>query len=217
MSDTLIPETPETSLVAEAPGDAEAVAEESAGAAAANMVEAERFNGLMSAHQRALKALEDERNARIALETRYQQEETTDVTDDNAALAEVRELRAELAEQRLATAKAEALARHPGALPFADLIQGGTAAEIEGVAAAIAERMAAVLGGTTTPIPDAEADAEADEDEEVAPVVVSVPGGATPPGAPIDQSEALKAALASGDWNAYWAAKSTPEATHNLA
>lgn len=220
MSDGLTPEAPETSEAVTTPPDVEAAEGGSAGAAGTNMVEAERFNGLMSAHQRALRSLEEERNARIALETQLQEEKNT-VTD--TASDEVALLRQELAAQRLETAKANALARYPDAVPFADLIQGSNADEIEAVAAAIATRMAAVKENLV-PTPEGEVTEDTEPEGEVAPTtapVVAAPvvvaGGTTPPGEPTSRDELLQEAIANKDWGAFWAAKTGPADAHNLA
>lgn len=214
MSEVLSNETPEAppadlATATVPPGGVEAVVEGSAETAPAT-VDAKRFNGLMSAHQTALDALKVERDARIALEARLQEEnKPVPETDQN----EVALLRRELAEQRAESARAAALAKYPEAAPFADLIQGNTAAEVEGVAAAIAQRIKAL--NPTAPV---------DETEVVVPVVevpapVVVPvitGGAIAPGEP-SRHEELQEALKKGDWNGFWAAKTTPSEAANLA
>lgn len=218
MSEALSTEAPDTSTATSsveelAPVVGTAVTDGSAGAAETRYVEADRFNGLMSAHQRALGELEAERRARAELEARYNNQETP-VVADAEALDEVRQLREELRTERLEVAKAKALEKYPAAAPLADLILGGTAAEIESVAAAIAERLSALVPAPTTDttVTDASTETTAPVVEVTAPVVTApvVAGGVTAPTTP-SANEAVEAALASKDWNAYWAAKANPQ------
>lgn len=226
LSEVLSTEAPESTpavpaTAGPAPGDEEVVVDGSAGEAAAKTVDAARFNGLMSAHQKALDALAEERAARIALEARTQEEKSIVSDTDNN---EVALLRQELADQRMATSRAAALAKYPDAAPFADLIVGGSASEIESVAKAISERVATVKAGLV-PAPEVEASTETVETAPVgtaagttapAPVPM-VTGGTTAPGEPTSRTEQLQAALQTGSWDGFWAAKTTPAEASNLA
>jgi hypothetical protein len=225
MSETLTDPTPGADAAAIAPADVTAADAGSVGAAPTPMVEAERFNGLMSAHQRALSELAAERERRIALETQ-QQETNTIMPDNDAVLDEVKTLRQELAEQRIATARAEAIARHPEAAPFADMITGKTAAEVEQVAATIAQRVSALGLTSTDPRPTTDPETTPDPTPAPAAVVPTAqpvvtapvfPGGTTAPSQPQSQAEQLHEALNSGSWDKFWAAKFTAEEQHNLA
>lgn len=217
MSEALTPEAPELdsevpAVADQAPEDSTAVESGSAGATA-DTVEASRFNGLMSAHQKALAELATERTQRAALEARLtQQEETPQVTDSNDALAaQVESLRNELQTERLAGVKARVLEQYPEAKPLADLIVGSTPEEIESVAAAIAERLQAIVAppaevvttdeGVTPPEPVITAPVVH------APVVV---GGTAPPAIP-GQEERVAAALQEKSWDKFWAAKSNTD------
>jgi hypothetical protein len=235
MSDALSSPAPETepavlATASPAPGDATAVDEGSAGGASTETVDAKRFNGLMSAHQRALEALASERDQRIALESRLQDKEQhqTVTTEDNATLTEVQALRQELAAQRVATAKAQALAEFPDAAPFADLIVGNDAEQIRSVAAAIAQRMVSVkesLGVTAQTTTETEASTAPAvlETADPAPIVPVIAGGSTAPGAPTN-GELLEAALSGQGmksdqdrWDAFFTAKIPVDAQQNLA
>lgn len=218
MSDALTEASPETpageppSVEGTDPAVVEAVADGSAGETPAKTVDVERFNGLMSSHQKALSDLRASEAARAALEARLEQQETPVVTESNE---EIQALRAELKEQRLETAKAEALKDFPAAGPLADFIVGDTAAEIREVTKAIAQRLTDAF---PTPVIE-EAAAAASEAEQVstpagetaeAVVAPSIAGGTTPPGAD-EAPAALRAeALAEGSWEKFWQSASTP-------
>lgn len=220
MSEALAPDAPGSDSAASsvednAPGDGTAVADGSAGATT-EMVEASRFNGLMSAHQKALSDLEAARTAQAALEARLTQQETTQVTEanDSALAAEVAQLRRELQAERLESVKARVLEQYPEAKPLADLIVGDTPEQIESVAAQIAQRLQAAAG-TTSAVDEAAvaaAAAQATEAEEAAAVAAAantapvVVGGTTPP-ASAGQEERVAAALAKGSWAEFWAAR----------
>jgi hypothetical protein len=213
MSETLTPETPGPDSAASpvgdsAPGDGTAVESGSVGAET-EMVEAKRFNGLMSAHQKALADLESERTMRTALEARLnQQEETAQVTETNdATLSEIQQLRKDLQDERLKAARATALERYPDAKPFADLIVGDTPEDIENVAAAIATRFQAIVAPAATAATTTEVETPITETAPAAPVVG---GGGT---APVEASNAekVKEALEKKDWGAFWAAKTNSD------
>lgn len=217
MSDALTPEAPEleavTPAVAEsAPVDGTAVASGSAGTATAKTVEAERFNGLMSSHQKVLTELAQERELRATLEARLTQQETPQVADSAEDIAA---LRAELREERLDRAKAEALAKYPAAAPLADLIIGNTAKEIEDVTAAIATRLQAIIPAATETVVEETEEAPAAEAVAVAPVVAG--GGSTPPAVDENATAKRQEALAKGDWNGFWEAGAGQVATANLS
>lgn len=223
MSEALTPEAPETDSIAPsvevtAPEDGTAVADGSAGGAAAKTVDASRFNGLMSAHQRTLADLESERARNAALEARINsQEEIPEVADD-AILARLDQMeeRAQRAEREAALSRA--LAQYPDAAPFADLIVGSNAEDIENVAAAIAERAATLKGTGIAPAPVVEGGDPVITPTTEPPVQEDAPvigGGHSAPGEP-SAIEAVSAALSKGDWAAYWQAKSGPAAQANL-
>ena len=224
MSDALTPEAPEPqtevpSVEDPAPVDGTAVASGSAGTADTKMVEAERFNGLMSTFQRTKSELETERQLRVALEARLIQQEIPQVAD---SAEEVAALRAELQEERLERAKVAALAKYPAATPLADLIMGTTAREIEDVTAAIATRLQALIPTATEAVAAAEVETTeqvtAPEGEAasaaVAPVVA---GGGAAPAADENATAKRQEALANGDWNAFWEAGAGQIATANLS
>lgn len=216
MSEALTPASPvtepEVPAVAElTPGDGTAVEGGSAGATT-ETVEASRFNGLMSAHQKSLSELEAERTKVAALEARLtQQEELPNVTDSNELAVEVQNLRRELQTERLAAVKARVLEQYPEAKVLADLIVGDTPEQIESVAAAIAQRLQTLVPAPAATPTEAEAAAAAAEAATaaavsaaaVAPVVV---GGVTPP-AQAGTEERVAAALAEKSWDKFWAAK----------
>lgn len=217
MSEALSPEAPETdsvapSVEATAPEDGTAVADGSAGEAETKMVEADRFNGLMSSHQRALADLAAER-ARVAeLEARITSQEENPEVADEAILARLDQMeeRAQRAEREAALSRA--LAQYPDAAPFADLIVAQDAADIESVAAAIAERAATLKAPAEVTEPVVDGEPVVTEPVVEAPVIG---GGHQAPGEP-STNEALSAALEAGDWNAYWKAKTGPAAQANL-
>lgn len=221
MSDALTPEAPEPqaevpSVEDPTPVDGTAVASGSAGTTETKMVEVERFNGLMSSHQRALADLENERQLRVALEARLTQQETPQVAD---SAEEVAALRAELQEERLDRAKTAALAKYPAAAPLADLIVGTTAREIEDVTAAIATRLQSLVPTATETAPAEEVATETATTEvapatEVAPVTA---GGGAAPVVDEDATAKRQEALAKGDWNAFWEAGAGQVATANLS
>lgn len=221
MSDALTdPEAPETvpaapSVEATAPGDGTAVADGSAGTAEAKMVEAARFNGLMSAHQKLINELEAERSARAELEARINsQEENPEVADENVlAKLDALEERALRAERK--DALRAALAKYPDAAPFADLIVGQDADDIENVAAAIAERAATLKGPAAAAPVEGEQAPPTTATTAPEPEAPVIGGGHQAPGEP-STNDAVKAALDAGDWDAYWKAKSGPSAQANL-
>ncbi len=217
MSDALSPDAPATDAATpevsvQAPVDGTAVTDGSAGSA--DVVPKDRFNGLMSAHQRTLAELEAERQARAALEAQLNSKETHTVADDELR-DEVRTLQDELRAERLERAKEKALAKYPEAAPLADLIIGSTAVEVETVAKAIAERLKA-LNPAPTPTPDPTPEPVADATP--APVadapVIGGGGSATPAEPTVD--DAVRQALSKGDWSEYWSAKAGAKATANL-
>lgn len=170
------------------------------------MVEASRFNGLMS-------ALNKEKAERAALEAELAnlQRGTQTVTDDNVALDEIRNLRAELAAERLENAKAKVLDEFPDAKLFADLIVGDSPQELREVAKVLSERVALIK-----PAQVAEADSgkaqgdpvsgntDAGEPEPPAPTGAS--GGGSVDEA-VGAGERVSEAIAKGDWSAYLASK----------
>lgn len=224
MSDALTPDAPETdpavtSVEDSAPGDETAVAVGSAGEGDSEWKR--RFDGLMASSQRREADLQ--RRLEEALEARItSQGDTTEVADE-AILAKLDALeeRARKAERKAALA--DVLSRYPDAKPFADLIVGDNAEDIENVAAAIAQRAATLTGRTTEPDPAATGDepaAAATGDEPAAATEPSteapvIGGGNAAPAEP-STTDALRSALAEGSWDAYWKAKSGPAATANL-
>lgn len=223
MSDALTPEAPEPqaevpSVEDPTPVDGTAVASGSAGTTETKMVEVERFNGLMSSHQRALADLENERQLRVALEARLTQQETVQVADDST-VEEVRALREELALERLEAAKAKALDKYPAARPLADLIVGTTAREIEDVTAAIATRLQTLIPAATETAPAEEVATEQAAETPAAEAAVApvTAGGAAAPVVDEDATAKRQEALAKGDWNAFWEAGAGQVATANLS
>lgn len=215
MSDALTPASPESpagtpSVEDTVPAVVEEVVVGSAGEAATQTVDAERFNGLMSSHQKALADLRAMQAEKAALEARLVQQETPVVTEANE---EVQMLREELKQSRLDQAKADALRDFPGAKPLADMIVGSTAAEIRDVAAAIEKRLADLI-----PTPVVEADptvvVEAPPAVETTPVVEApvVAGGATPPSGEVADTALRSEALAEGSWDKFWQSASSPSA-----
>lgn len=225
MSETLSTEAPETdnagaATATQPPVDDSAVVEGSA--TQTETVDAKRFNGLMAAHQEALTALASEREARMAAEARI--EGNTPVTaESNETLEQVAALRKELAEQRLETQKAEILSRYPDAVPFADVISGSNASEIEALASAIAERAQALkapAGSETEATEETSTEAATTAATTVAGSVTTAPvlsGGQTPPAEPVDRATLRQEALAEGSWDKFWQSASGPDVTQGLA
>jgi hypothetical protein len=219
MSEALTPESPETFAAAPsvedpAPVGETAVQDGSAGEADPKMVEATRFNGLMSKFNQTQSELEAARRQVAELSNRINNQETAEVADENT-LDEVRQLREELRAERLQAAKARVLEQYPAAVPLADLIVGDTAEQIESVAAAIAQRLEALNPADQ---PGASAEGATQDPPAPAPASEEAPvigGGGSSPVIP-STNDAVSAALQQGDWNAYLAAKLGPSAQANL-
>jgi hypothetical protein len=210
LSEALTPEAPETdsavtSVEDQAPEDGTAVADGSAGDGDEWK---RRFDGLMASSQRRESEL---RNQLEALESRITSQETPDVADE-AVLAKLEALeeRARKAERK-ANLK-EVLDRYPAAKPLADLIVGDTLEDMENVAAAIAQRLPSLGQSQEPEEPEAPADGDA---EPAAPEAPVIGGGAAAPTEPSNH-EAVTAALESGSWADYWAAKTGAAASANL-
>lgn len=223
MSLELTSDAPETdsaapSVEVTAPEDGMAVLDGSAGTAPAKTVDANRFNGLMAAHQRTLAELDVARAERADLEARINSTEEIPEVADEAILDRLDKMEARAVRAERETALGRALAKYPDAAPFADLIVGSNPEDIENVAAAIAER-AATLKGTGSPAPVEEGqDATFTNDAPVvetpeAPVIGG--GGVASPVEP-STTEAVQAALDKNSWSDYWTAKSGPAAQANL-
>lgn len=220
LTDPIAPETDsaEPSVEDPSPGNGTAVAEGSVGEAETKTVEAARFNGLMSAHQRILSELETERAARAELEARINSQEETPEVADEAILSrlDAMEERAVKAERKAALA--EVLTKYPDAAPFADLIVGSNVEDIENVAAAVSERAQALKGPGTVPAPVVEGEGSTATDGGDAADVAEAPvigGGHSAPSEP-STNEAVQAALENGSWSEYWKAKSGTVAQANL-
>jgi hypothetical protein len=138
--------------------------------------------------------------------------EVEDTVADERVLDELQALRAELAAQKLETARAEAIAQYPEAAPLADLIVGNSPKEIHAMAAEIANRLSGISGANEAPAPAEEAEVAAEvSSAPVAEAPVSeVPticgASAFQSDVPID--EAIGAALEAKDFSAFIAAAS---------
>lgn len=192
-------------------GDGTTVDEGSA-RAEAKMVEASRFNGLMSKHQTVLSELDQTKTRLAALEARLQEKPPMAERDDNDDVrAQLAELTRELQQERLETTKARLLEQYPDAKPFSDLFVGGNADDLEGVIAAVATRARDLRGLTPEPAVDAGVPEGGDPAVEpgtsaAAPVIEG--GGATAPRKDdTTKAERMATAVRDSDWNAYWAAK----------
>lgn len=147
------------SVEAPAPASGSAVAEESVGSGEP-VVPADRFNGLMSKFNQTQSALEAANTRLAELEARLngseqQQEFTPPVSDNSALEAQVNELRQLLVEERIETARAQALKDYPEAAPFADLIVADTPNDVREMARLIAER-AKTVAPSPSPVTEAE-------------------------------------------------------------
>lgn len=176
-----------------------------------DVIPKERFNGLMSKYQSEKSNWETTKEALLdeidALRS-AKKEEVSEVSDDGMR-DEIQALRAELAAQRLETARAEALAKYPEAAPLADLIIGGTPAEIEQMTAEIANRLS---GLASVPVTAEASEAEAAAEVSSVPVeetpVTEAPtlGGASAFQSEVPIDEAIGAALEAKDFSAFIAA-----------
>ncbi|MGZ4518848.1 MAG: hypothetical protein ACXVGB_00320 [Mycobacteriaceae bacterium] len=217
MSDEVLsPETPDAPAAAQAPAPATAAADGSVDSpsvtptekAPVKTVDADRFNGLMSTYQTEKTAWEAERESmRAELERLEKQAEPEPSSMSDDALTELRALRAELAAEKLATARAQAVAEFPGSAPLADLIVGETPDAIRSMAQELHER----LTGLTTPAADAPAPAATDSPTDApAPAAAAAPpaapthGGAVPVSDVPDLGAVRAEAVAARDFGAWW-------------
>lgn len=156
LSDALTPDahgddTAATSVEDSAPVSDPSVESGSAGGDEAKTVSAERFNGLMSSHQRTLDEMRAMKEKLDALQAeRTQQQETNDNVSDDTTREELAALRQELAAERLDRARREVLDEFPDAKPFGDLIVANTVDEMRDLARELASRVQAVKGTTTS-------------------------------------------------------------------
>lgn len=208
-SDAPVEDLEAGSVESDAPSSESEVDGTSVGKSKPDMVEASRFNGLMS-------ALNKEKAEKAALEAELAnlQRGTNTVTDDNVALEEIRNLRAELAAERLENAKAKVLEEFPQAKLFADLIMGDSPQELREVAKVLAERVALITPTQTagaetekvvegTPVSDSTS-TSTEEHREVAPTGASGGGSVDDE---VGAGERVSEAIAKGDWSAYLSAK----------
>jgi len=118
---------------------------------------------------------------------------------------EVRALRDELAIERRTNALRDALAKHPGAAPLADLIVGNTPADIMAMAGVLEER----LSGLAPVAGEADADADAtDVSGDAADGADEAPllGGAAEFNDAVPVDEAIADAIANQDFGAFFRA-----------
>lgn len=175
-----------------------------------DVIPKERFNGLMTKYHTDKSAWETEKSILLSELDSYkatpiESNEEIEVTDDRV-LTELQELRSELAAQKLETARAESIARHPAASPLADLIVGNTPKEIEAMTAEIAARLqglTAVDATDTPPTSDGDSTFVA---ENTTPVDVPTIGGAASFQGDVAIDEAIGDALAKKDFSAFIAA-----------
>lgn len=209
MSDALTSETPEDEAAVETPAEDEAV--DAGSVDSADVIPKKRFDGLMSTYQaekRAAQAEIEGLRAEIDSLQAGAESETTDVADQEL-LQEVRALQAELANERIGRARADAIAKFPAAAPLADLIVGESPEAIEQMAETIAARLTAAGIGTgdVSDITDAdETDATdtTDTTGSVEPPVIGGGGGAVDENATFDERKAD--AIANKDWSGFLAA-----------
>lgn len=135
-----------------------AVAEDSVGSGEEpKTVPAERFNGLMSKFNQTQSELEATRQSLAELEARLDAQQTSEGeqsevsdTDTSSLEARVNELSQMLIQERLESARSQALNDYPEAAPFADLIVADTPDDVREMARLIAERAKTATPGTTT-------------------------------------------------------------------
>lgn len=179
MSDALTPDAlgEEAAVATTTPAVPAAVESESAGGV--NTVPAERFNGLMSTYQREKSQWENDlASMKTELESLRDNKENSSVSETNdlqEQVSQLTDLVGRLVQTNVKSERDQVLDRYPEAKPFADLILGESAEEIEQVASAIAERVK-LLNPVATP--------EVAAGEEAAPTGVEAPAGDATPEAP---------------------------------
>lgn len=163
----------------------------------------ERFDGLMSAHQKALHELETERAARATLEASIPTTEGQSTVADEALYEKVNQLTAALEQERLESARRQALEDFPAAAPLGDLIIGSTPEQIRTMAQTIAERLtaSAALEGEAIVTTEGEALAAPVTGEALAPVIPMSTGETFEGSAAA--GDQVRAAIKSGDWDQY--------------
>lgn len=212
MSDALTPDAlGEEAAVAEtAPAPLPAVESDSAGGV--NSVPAERFNGLMSTYQREKSQWENDLAAmKSELESLRDNKENSSVSETNdlhEELSELRSLVGRLVQTNVKSERDQVLDKYPEAKPFADLILGETAEEIEQVASAIAERVK--LLGDVAPVATDETVEPQTAAEVSAPATTAPPapvapeqGGAAAATGAVAVETKKQEALANKDFNAF--------------
>jgi len=223
MSDSLATDTPADGTAATAP-DAQAAAAavgsvdspEVIPAKSVETVDASRFNGLMARYQSDKSALEAELSAtRTEVERLRAELENIEVAaDDSDIAAAVQRLEAELVSERVARAREKAVAKHPEAAPFADMLVGNTVAEIEAAAAEIASRIkglapnAATDGGASTTDATTTDDTSTQAAEAAAAAAAAAAAPQLAGGQSVDDSasadEAITEAIGKGDFQSLW-------------
>ena len=203
--DMLTPEVPEDDPAANAPGSDPAV--DGGSVDSPSVIPAERFNGLMARMNADREAFDAERKALENEIERLQAKpkETPVVSEDSGVLEELQAVRQELQRERMDRARAQAIAKHPGAAPLADLIVGDSPESIEQMAALLEQRLAALSPGAPVTDADADPDLGDDGDKPDAPDVPLLGGGQS-----IDSdklpNEAIVEAVANKDFAGFLAA-----------
>lgn len=179
-----------------------------------DVIPKERFNGLMAKYQSEKAEWEAQQEALLnELDTmrsfKAAESEVEEVSDERV-LDELQALRAELAAQKLETARAEAIAQYPEAAPLADLIVGNSPKEIHSMAAEIANRLSGIKGAeapaSEAPATDAAAEVSSEPVAETPPAEVPTIGGASAFQSDVPIDEAIGAALEAKDFSAFIAA-----------
>lgn len=201
MSEALTPEAPEVEAAVEAPAPAEAAIVGSV--ESPSVIPTERFNGLMSKYNADKSAWELERES---MRTQLESLETQAVTENNdmsdEVLAEVRQLRQELQQEKLKGVRAAAVAKYPGSAPLADLIIGDTPEAIEAMASELHERLTALTTATGA-APAATETSTTAPAATAAPVSAPLAGGAVNVDDGATADENVHTALESGDFSAF--------------
>lgn len=201
MSEALTPEAPAITEAVETPSPEAAANVGSVDSP--SVIPTERFNGLMSKYNADKQAWDLERES---MRTQLESLETQAVSEPDMSedvLSELRELRAELQQEKLNSARSAAIAQFPGAAPLADLIVGDSPAAITAMAQELHERLATLAAAQgTPPVGASESSTISPADPAAAPAVPVVGGVVT-----VDDSagtdEAISTALGNKDFSAF--------------
>lgn len=189
-----------------------------------DVIPKERFNGLMSKYNADRSAWDAEKMALLnELDMARSQKVEENNMADEQVLSEIQALRAELASQKLETARAEAVAKYPAAAPLADLIVGNTPQEIEAMAAELSNRLSVLVPVGETAAQPVEAEVPSSENVGSEPAagtpVTEVPtiGGAAAFQSEVAIDEAIGQALEAKDFSAFLRAAQQRAVLHNGA